>query len=154
MRLCGRDENGSTWIHARRRRVHWRIVMPLFSVLYMLFVRGHAALNFATLSGLPPAPMTVGGGIGNAIVGTFVIVTIATLLSVPTGILSAVFLGEFGPDTKTAAVRGREHLRQRRSVFYRKKPTVPVIRAAELTGSGDAGRPSQGDFEAAFHTLQ
>lgn len=79
-------------------------LVPLFSVLYMLFERGGAALNFATLSGLPPAPMTVGGGIGNAIVGTFVIVTIATLLSVPAGILGAVFIGEFGPDTKTAAV--------------------------------------------------
>ena len=79
-------------------------LLPLFSVLYMLFERGRANLNFATLGGLPPAPMTVGGGIGNAIVGTFVIVTIATLLSVPVGILGAVFIGEFGPETKTAAV--------------------------------------------------
>ena len=46
----------------------------------------------------------VGGGIGNALVGTLVIVAIATAISVPIGILAAVFLAEIGPDTRTATV--------------------------------------------------
>ena len=55
---------------------------------------------------LPPAAMTAGGGFGNAIVGTLVIVAIATLISVPFGILAAIYITEFGPETKTAeAVR-------------------------------------------------
>ena len=48
----------------------------------------------------------MGGGFGNAIVGTLVMVGIASLISVPIGILGAVFLAEVGPETKLAkAVR-------------------------------------------------
>jgi len=78
-------------------------LLPLFSVLYLLVVRGSAALSLEALRELPPAAMTVGGGFGNAIVGTFVIVAIATLISVPLGILCAIYIAEFGPDTRTAA---------------------------------------------------
>ncbi|MBV8359038.1 MAG: ABC transporter permease subunit, partial [Deltaproteobacteria bacterium] len=78
-------------------------MLPLFSVLYMLTVRGIATLSLATLTKLPPAAMEVGGGFGNAIAGTLVIVAIATMLSVPLGILGAIFVSEFGPDTRTAS---------------------------------------------------
>ncbi|MGO9264269.1 MAG: phosphate ABC transporter permease PstA [Candidatus Binataceae bacterium] len=81
-------------------------MFPLFSVLYLLIKRGGATLSLATLSGLPPAAMTVGGGFGNAIVGTVIIVLIATLISVPIGILAAIYTAEFGPETRiTQAVR-------------------------------------------------
>jgi phosphate transport system permease protein len=78
-------------------------LFPLFSVLYMLVIRGAAALSMKTLTTLPPAAMAPGGGLGNAIVGTLVIVAIATLLSVPLGILGAIFVTEFGPETRTAS---------------------------------------------------
>jgi phosphate transport system permease protein len=78
-------------------------LLPLFSVLYLLLKRGAAALNLATLTSLPPAAMAPGGGFGNAIVGTLVIVAIATVLSVPVGILGAIFVSEFGPETRTAS---------------------------------------------------
>jgi phosphate transport system permease protein len=76
---------------------------PLCSVLYLLVVRGGARLGTAALTQLPPAAMMAGGGFGNAIVGTLVVVGIATLLSVPVGILGAVYVAELGPDTRTAA---------------------------------------------------
>ena len=47
--------------------------------------------------------MTEGGGFGNAIVGTLVIVAIATVISVPLGILGAIYIADFGPDSKIAA---------------------------------------------------
>lgn len=78
-------------------------MFPLFSVLYLLVIRGTAALSLATLTALPPAAMAPGGGFGNAIVGTLVIVAIAMVLSVPLGILGAIFVTEFGPDTRTAS---------------------------------------------------
>jgi len=81
-------------------------LFPLFSVLYMLVVRGTATLSLGALRDLPPAAMTAGGGFGNAIVGTLVMVGLAALLSVPFGILAAVFLAEFAPESTTAmAVR-------------------------------------------------
>src|ERR1700686_575287 len=58
-------------------------LFPLFSVLYLLIKRGSTAMGFAALHDLPPAAMGSGGGFGNAIVGTLVIVLIATAISVP-----------------------------------------------------------------------
>ncbi|HLI79699.1 MAG TPA: phosphate ABC transporter permease PstA [Candidatus Binataceae bacterium] len=81
-------------------------LLPLFSVLYLLVQKGIAALHFASFTDLPPAAMVEGGGFGNAIVGTFVIVSIATFIAVPFGIFAAIYITEFGPDTQTAnAVR-------------------------------------------------
>jgi phosphate transport system permease protein len=81
-------------------------LFPLFSVLYLLVKRGSAAMSLAALRDLPPAAMAPGGGFGNAIVGTLVIVLIATLISVPFGILAAIYIAEFAPESKTAdAVR-------------------------------------------------
>ena len=46
--------------------------------------------------------MMDGGGFGNAIVGTLVIVAIATVISVPLGILGAVYIADFGAETRIA----------------------------------------------------
>ena len=80
-------------------------MVPLFSVLAMLIVNGGQRLSLALFTDLPPAAgMAAGvGGIGNAILGTLLMVGIASLISVPIGILAAVYMAEFGPGTKTAA---------------------------------------------------
>ena len=78
--------------------------VPLFSVLLMLLWRGGVKLSWHLFTELPPTAFEEGGGFGNAIVGTVVMVGIAALLSVPFGILAAVFLAEFDPESKTAAV--------------------------------------------------
>jgi phosphate transport system permease protein len=84
-------------------------MIPLFSVLYRLIVMGGGKLVSAghhLFTELPPAAGMSGGGIGNAFLGTLEIVAIAALISVPVGILGAVFLSEFGPESRTAgAVR-------------------------------------------------
>jgi phosphate transport system permease protein len=80
--------------------------VPLFSVLYMLIVRGGARLSWEVLAELPPAGFEMGGGFGNAIVGTLVMVGLGGLISVPVGIAGAVFLAELGPNSSLAgAVR-------------------------------------------------
>ena len=78
-------------------------LLPLFSVLYLLIKKGMQAMSLETFTALPPAAMAPGGGVGNAIIGTGVIVILATLISVPVGILAAVFITEFGPETRIAA---------------------------------------------------
>ena len=78
---------------------------PLFSVIFTLIQHGAKRLSLTLLTSLPPAPGFSGGGIGNAIVGTLVTVGIAILISVPVGILAAIYLAEFaGEDSKSATV--------------------------------------------------
>jgi phosphate transport system permease protein len=72
-------------------------------VLIMLIVNGGQRLSVTLFTDLPPAAGMTGGGIGNAILGTLLMVGIASLISVPIGILAAVYMAEFGPGTKTAA---------------------------------------------------
>ncbi len=79
-------------------------MVPLFSVLIMVIVRGGARLGSGLFTELPPAAGMNGGGIGNALLGTLEMVGIAALIAVPVGILAAVFLAEFGPESKTASL--------------------------------------------------
>jgi phosphate transport system permease protein len=79
-------------------------LVPLFSVLYMLFVRGMHRFSLQLFTSLPPAALEEGGGFGNAILGTLIMVAVAALLSVPVGIVAAVFLVEVGAETKLASV--------------------------------------------------
>ncbi|MDG4576009.1 MAG: phosphate ABC transporter permease PstA [Defluviicoccus sp.] len=90
--------SGGTWIVALIASI------PLFSVLYMLVVKGGARLSTVLFTELPPAGFELGGGFGNAIVGTLVMVGIAALISIPIGILAATFLAELGPTSKLAAI--------------------------------------------------
>jgi len=76
--------------------------VPLFSVLYMLFVEGGSRFGLEIFTELPPAGFEMGGGFGNAIIGTLVMVGIAALISIPIGILAAVYLGELDPNSKLA----------------------------------------------------
>jgi phosphate transport system permease protein len=79
-------------------------MVPLFSVLIMLIVRGGKRFSLELFTDLPPAAGMTGGGIGNALLGTFLMIGIASLIAVPFGILAAVYLAEFGPETRLASV--------------------------------------------------
>jgi phosphate transport system permease protein len=74
--------------------------IPLVSVLYMLIVEGGSRLSLELFTELPPAGFELGGGFGNAIVGTLVMVAIAAAISIPIGVLAAVYLSELGPNDK------------------------------------------------------
>ncbi len=78
-------------------------LIPLFSVVWMLAWRGGHSLTLSVFTQLPPAPLEEGGGFGNAILGTLVMVALAALISIPFGILSAVFLAETGPQSRLAS---------------------------------------------------
>jgi phosphate transport system permease protein len=82
-------------------------LIPLFSVVYMLVVRGFSKLSLSVFTSLPPAVLEEGGGFGNALIGTLIIVAIASLISIPFGIMGAIYLAEVAPpDSRLAkAVR-------------------------------------------------
>lgn len=78
--------------------------IPLISVIYMLIMEGGARLDFEAITALPPAGFETGGGFGNAIVGTLTMVGIASALSIPIGIMAALYLTILNPNSKTATV--------------------------------------------------
>ena len=80
-----------TWVVAGMTLV---ALVPLFSVVWMLLWRGGRKMSLALFTQLPPAPLEQGGGFGNAILGTLIIVALAALISVPMGVLSAVYMAQ------------------------------------------------------------
>ncbi len=79
-------------------------LVPLVSVIYMLAWKGLQRLSWSVFTELPPTAFEPGGGFGNAILGTLLMVGMAALLSVPFGVLGAIFLAEVGPETRVAKV--------------------------------------------------
>ncbi len=82
------------------------LALPLLSIIWTVITNGIGGLRPGVLTELPPPPLVDGGGLRNAITGTFIVLTIASLISVPFGILAAIYVSEFARDTKLAkAVR-------------------------------------------------
>lgn len=72
------------------------VVAPLLLVFYHLVKEGFSAINVDFFTKLPKPVGEPGGGMGNAIVGTFILLGQAALLGVPVGVLGGVFLSEYG----------------------------------------------------------
>ncbi|MGA7935059.1 MAG: phosphate ABC transporter permease PstA, partial [Kovacikia sp.] len=77
-------------------------LIPLFAVLIYVLFKGVSTLSPALFVELPPPPLVGGGGFGNAFVGTLLTVGIASALSIPFGVMAAIFLAEFARDTRLA----------------------------------------------------
>lgn len=78
--------------------------IPLFSVIYMLIAEGGSRLDMEAITALPPAGFEMGGGFGNAIVGTLVMVGIAAAISIPVGVMAAIYLSVLEPRSKVANI--------------------------------------------------
>lgn len=77
-------------------------LIPLAAVMIYVLANGFSRLSLDVFTQLPPAPGLTGGGFGNAFVGTLLTVGIASLMAIPFGIVGAIYLSEFGRDTKLA----------------------------------------------------
>jgi phosphate transport system permease protein len=80
-------------------------LIPLLAVLSYVLIKGAGRLSLDLFTQLPPPPMVPGGGIANAIVGTLIMVGLASAISVPIGIGAAIFLSEFSNPTTARWIR-------------------------------------------------
>jgi phosphate transport system permease protein len=76
----------------------------LLWILFEIIRLGVAGLNMATFIQMTPPPMVEDGGLLNAIVGSLLMVGLATLCGTPMGILSGVYLSEYGRKTWLASL--------------------------------------------------
>jgi phosphate transport system permease protein len=80
-------------------------VVPLFSVLGFVAVRGVGGLSLDFFRALPRPVGEAGGGMAHAMVGSLEIVGLACLLAVPAGVLAGVHLAEYGTTAFARTVR-------------------------------------------------
>ena len=79
-------------------------LVALIWILIILFKNGFAGLSWAVFTESTPAPGSEGGGLANAIVGSMMMIGVTALVATPIGILSGVYLAEFGDRSIVASV--------------------------------------------------
>jgi phosphate transport system permease protein len=72
------------------------VTVPLFLILGTVVVRGLGTFNWAFLTQIPKPIGEEGGGMGNAILGSILLLGFASLIGVPLGIGAGIFLAEYG----------------------------------------------------------
>ncbi len=82
------------------------VLAPLAAILFYLVYKGASSLNLAFFTNIPAPVGEQGGGMANSIVGSGIILFLASLMGIPIGIAAGVYLAEFGRGTRLAdAVR-------------------------------------------------
>lgn len=72
------------------------VLLPLFLIVSYVFKMGASSLNLDFFLAFPKPVGEVGGGMRHAITGTLYLVAIASIISIPTGLLCGIYLSEFG----------------------------------------------------------
>ncbi|MBU6363981.1 MAG: phosphate ABC transporter permease subunit PstC [Acidobacteria bacterium] len=97
---------------ARKRRVRSGIaetliwvslgvgIVPLVAIMWEMLYKGLPAISASFFTELPPLdPNSYGGGISNALVGTLILMGIATIIAAPIGVLTALFISDVSKPT-------------------------------------------------------
>src|ERR1700728_4892505 len=72
------------------------VILPLIAILFYLVFKGASSLNLNFFIHIPAPVGEQGGGMANAIVGSGIILALASLMGIPIGIAAGVYLAEFG----------------------------------------------------------
>jgi phosphate transport system permease protein len=78
---------------------------PLAFILFFVVTRGLQALNWDFFTKMPHPVGEAGGGMANAIAGTLMLSGLGALLAVPVGVLSGVYMSEYGESRFASLVR-------------------------------------------------
>jgi phosphate transport system permease protein len=81
------------------------VLAPLVAIFAYLIVRGMGAISISFLTQAPKPVGEAGGGIGNAIVGSALILAVACAVGVPLGVGAGIYLAEYGRGQLARLVR-------------------------------------------------
>ncbi len=81
------------------------VTAPLLAIFVYLVLRGATSLNWAFLTHRPTSVGEAGGGMGNAIVGSGIILGIASLIGMPIGVGAGTYIAEYGRGALAQVVR-------------------------------------------------
>ncbi len=79
------------------------VITPLVAILGYLLFKGASSLNLAFFTHIPAPVGEAGGGMANSIVGSGIILTLASLMGIPIGIAAGLYLAEFGRGSAIAS---------------------------------------------------
>ena len=79
-------------------------LMFLFWILGLLFYKGLNVVNLDLFTHKTPGPDSEGGGLGNAILGSLMLVVSCTLVSTPVGVMAGIYLSEYGKNSRFASI--------------------------------------------------
>ena len=80
-------------------------IIPLGSILIEVFKNGAAAISYEFLTETPGAIGSGDGGIGPAIQGTLIIIGLSSIIGVPIGVMSGIYLSEYGDNKLARSIR-------------------------------------------------
>jgi phosphate transport system permease protein len=72
------------------------VIAPLLAILSYLLYMGASSLNVAFFTHIPAPVGEAGGGMSNAIVGSGMVLGLASVMGIPIGIGAGIYLAEFG----------------------------------------------------------
>lgn len=81
------------------------VISPLAFVVVHLVRKGIGAVNLQFFTNLPKPVGEPGGGMGNAILGTFELLVLASVVGVPLGVLGGIYLAEYGRERVNGWIR-------------------------------------------------
>lgn len=81
------------------------VLVPLFSILLYIVKRGMHGLSLSFFTQLPRPVGELGGGMGNAVLGTLVLIALACAIGLPIGIAAGIYLAEVGRGRLAQGVR-------------------------------------------------
>ena len=74
------------------------VAVPMFLILSYMFSKGLPAFNLFLFTEVTKSVGSIHSGVLNAIVGSFILVFIASLIAIPVGVLLGIYLSEFSKD--------------------------------------------------------
>ena len=104
-------------LHRRRKRINavaltLSLAAMAFGVFWLIWILfetlrlGVGGLSWQVLAEMTPPPQAETGGLANAIFGSLMMVTLATAIGTPIGILAGIYLAEYGQRNEI----GRAHV--------------------------------------------
>jgi phosphate transport system permease protein len=80
------------------------VVAPLVAIFVNLVIKGASSLNLNFFTKVPAPVGALGGGMANAIIGSAVLLAVASAIGVPIGIGAGIYLAEYGRGTKLSTL--------------------------------------------------
>ena len=78
------------------------VMAPLIAIFFYLLIKGASSLNLAFFTQVPKPVGEMGGGMANSILGSGILLAIASLMGVPIGIAGGIYVAEFGRNKRLA----------------------------------------------------